>query len=347
MKAVVFRNKGDFGVEEVPKPACPKGGILVKVVSVGLCGSDVRTFYSGHFGVTPPFILGHEAVGVIEESDNERYPVGMHAAINPVVGLCRKCFFCLNGLENHCENKITLGTDIPGGYAQYTAIPRECCTDSSIVKVPEDFNLDLLPLAETVSSVYNAHDWADVGEGDTILIMGAGPLGNLHSAVAKARGAKKIIISEPSENRLEMAHRFKTTDVFNNPVKEPVEECVMRETDGHGVDKVIVACPVGPAQEQATHLVRPRGTVILFGGLPADKNRVAFDSNLIHYKEIRVIGSFAYASETFNKGVDLVVSGKLDASKFITHIMSIDDVHKGVEAIKSGEAIKVILKPFE
>ena len=346
MKAVVFRGPEDFGLEEVETPKCPKGGVLIKVEAVGLCGSDVRTFSSGHFAVTPPYILGHEAAGVICESDNENYPVGEKIVINPLVGLCGTCYFCTHGLKNHCENKITLGTNLPGGYAQYTALPEECCSDDTIVKIPSDFNVDLIPLAETTSSVYSVQEFARVKEGDDVVIMGAGPLGNLHSAIAKARGARKVIISEPNESRLEMAHRFKTTDVFNNPNKETLEDCVMRETDGHGADVVIVACPVGSAQEQATHLVKPRGTVVLFGGLPKDNCKVLFDSNLIHYKELNVVGGFAYAPEVFAKAVELIVNKKIDATQFVTHIMPLKDIKEGIKTIKTGEAIKVVLKPF-
>ena len=144
-----------------------------------------------------------------------------------------------------------------------------------------------------------------------------------------------------------MAHRFESTDVFNNPKEEPLEKCVERETNGYGADVVIVACPVGAAQEQATHLVKPRGTVVLFGGLPKDNCHVSFDSNLIHYKELNVVGGFAYAPDVFAKAVELIVDKKIDAAKFVTHIMPLKDIKEGIKAIKTGEAIKVVLKPWE
>lgn len=347
MKAVVFRGPNDFSVEEVETPKCPKNGVLVKVEAVGLCGSDVRTFSSGHKAVTPPYILGHEAAGVIEESDNPNYKKGEKITINPLVRTCGECDFCKAGLRNHCINKITLGTNLPGGYAQYTALPEDCCSDDTIVKIPEDFDIDLIPLAETTSSVYSTQDYANVKDGDTVVIVGAGPLGNLHSAIAKARGAEKVIISEASESRLEMAHRFDTTDVFVNPMKEDLLEVVMKETNNMGADVVITACPVGAVQEQATHLLKPRGTVLLFGGLAPDNCHVNFDSNLIHYKELKLVGGFAYNPSVFATAVDLIVSGKIDASKFVTHILPLDKVKEGIEDIKTGAAIKVVLKPFE
>lgn len=347
MEAVVFRGPNDFGLEEVETPKCPENGVLIKVEAVGLCGSDVRTFGCGHKDVKPPHVLGHEAAGEIVESKNKDYPVGERVVLNPLIKLCGECYFCKHDLKNHCSNKKVLGTELPGGYAQYVALPQECCTSDSIINVPAGYNLDLIPLAETTSSVYSTQEFANVKDGDTVVIIGAGPLGNLHSAIAKARGAKKVIISEPSESRLEMAHRFDTNDVFVNPTKEDLLEVVMKETDNIGADVVITACPVGAVQEQATHLLKPRGKVILFGGLPKDNCHVSFDSNLIHYQELVLYGGYAYGPEVFAKAVDLIVSGKIDASKFVTHILPLKDIKEGINDIKTGAAIKVVLKPWE
>lgn len=347
MEAVVFRGPNDFSLENVETPKCPEKGILIKVDAVGLCGSDIRTFSSGHKDVTPPHILGHEVAGEVAESDNPKYPVGEKVVLNPLIKLCGECYFCKNCLKNHCSNKKVLGTEMPGGYAQYVALPEECCTDDGIVKAPDGFNLDLIPLAETLSSVYSTQEFANVKEGYVVVVIGAGPLGNLHSAVAKARGAAKVIISEPSESRLEMAHRFDTTDDFVNPVAGDLHDFVMQETEGVGADVVITACPVGSVQVEATHLLKPRGKVILFGGLPKDNCHVAFDSNLIHYQELVLYGGYAYAPEVFAKAVELITTGAIDASKFVTHVIPLKDIKKGIELVKTGEAIKVVLKPWE
>lgn len=348
MKAIVFRGPNDFGIEEVETPKCPKGGVLIKVDAVGLCGSDVRTFGSGHYKVTPPYVIGHEVAGYIEESDNPEYQVGDKVVANPVI-VCNECFYCKNDLSNHCQDLTVIGTNIPGGYAQYVALPAKAATKQFLPKISPDANLDLAPLAETTSSVYSTHEFVGIGDGDTVVIIGAGPLGNLHAAMAKARGAKKVIISEASESRLEMSEeRFSDViDVFVNPTKEELKDVVMKETDGVGADVVITACPVPAVQESAIYLVRPRGKVLLFGGLPADNCHVPFDSNYIHYHEIVLYGGYAYSSDVFAKALDMIVTKKIDASKFVTHKLPLKDVKKGIEAIKTGEAIKVVLKPWE
>lgn len=345
MKAIVFKGPNNFDYEEVPTPKCPDNGILVKVESVGLCGSDVRTFGAGHNKVTPPFIIGHEAAGIVVQSKAKDFIEGDRVVVNPVIP-CKECSMCKKGLENHCKDIMFVGNNIPGAYAQYVAIPERGANKDIVIKVNEDANLDLMPLGETLSSVYSTQHYAGVNKGDTVVIIGAGPLGNLHSAVAKALGAKTVILSEMSEDRLEKAKRFKTTDIFVNPNKENLLDIIMKETGGDGADMVITACPVGVVQEQATHYVRPRGKVLLFGGLPKDKNVVGFDSNLIHYKEIALYGGYAYSSNVFKKCVGLIEDGTIDAAPFITDVLPLKDIKKGIELIKGGHTIKVILKPF-
>lgn len=345
MKAIVFRGPNDFSLEEVEKPKCNDEEILVKVEACGLCGSDIRTFASGHNKVTPPFIIGHEGVGMVEESKSKYFKPGDKVMINPGI-TCKKCFYCKKDIESQCENMIVVGTTIPGIYAQYISLPKEAANPTFVHKLPDDIDLDIMPVAEALASVYSTQDNVGVGDGDTVLIIGAGPLGNLHSAMAKARGAKKVIISEMHQNRLDMAKKFDTTDVFVNPGSEDLQKVIMEHTDGKGVDIAITACPVGEVQSEVTHLVRSRGKVLLFGGLPKDNCMVTFDSNLLHYKEIEVIGGFSYSSDCFKAALDYIVSKKVDAKKFVTHKLPLKDVKKGIELVKTGEAIKVILKPW-
>lgn len=346
MKAIVFKSPGEYSYDEVPYPELPKGGVIVKVISAGLCGSDVRTFASGHAKVTPPFIIGHELAGIIVESDNPNFKEGDKVLANPGV-TCGECDLCQDGMSNLCQDMIVIGTTIPGGYAQYLGLPERAAKTEYLHKLPDDADLDLYPIIETLASVYSTQDNIGLGEGDVVVIEGAGPLGNLHAENAKARGASKVIMSEPSQSRLDMARRFKSIDVFVNPLQEDLKEVVMKETNGKGADVVITACPVGEVQAEAIFLVRPRGTVLLFGGLPPDKRMVTFDANYIHYKEINVVGGYSYPPEFFKKSLDIVTSGQIDAEKFVTHRFPLKDLQKGIDAIKNGDAIKVILKPFE
>jgi len=348
MKAIVYKSPGNFDYEDVVTPKCPKNGVLIKVISVGLCGSDIRTFNSGHKKVKPPYVIGHEVAGIVEESDSEYYKKGQKVMLNPGI-TCGKCKFCLSdkNLANQCKNIVVPGMNFYGGYAQYMAVPEVGANPTFLHILPDDFNLDLAPLSETLASVYSTHDFINVTKDDIVLIIGAGPLGNLHSAMAKIRGAKKVILSEVNQPRLDKAKRFDFIDIFVNPTTESLEDIVNRETDGDGVDVAITACPVGAVQEEATHYVRPRGKILLFGGLPHDNCHVSFDSNLIHYKELQVCGGYSFSPESFKNALDLIVNGTIEAEKFVTHTIPLADIKKGIEMIRTGEAIKVVLKPWE
>lgn len=348
MKAIIFNGPNDFYYGDIETPECPENGVLIKVISVGLCGSDIRTFTSGHKKVKPPFVIGHEVAGIIEKSGSEYYKEGQKVMLNPGI-TCGKCSYCTSdkNIKNQCKNLIVPGMNFYGGYAQYMAVPAVGSTPEFLHILPDDFNLDLAPLSETLASVYSTHDFINVTKGDTVLVIGAGPLGNLHSAMAKLRGAKKVILSEVNQPRLDKAKRFDYIDVFVNPTKESLEEVVMRETNGDGVDVAITACPVGSAQEEATHYLRPRGKLLLFGGLPHDNCRVNFDSNLIHYKELQLCGGYSFDPASFKSALDLIVEGKIDASKFVTHTIPLKEIKHGIEMTRTGEAIKVILKPWE
>lgn len=348
MKAVIYNGPNDFEYGEIETPKCPKEGVLVKVISVGLCGSDIRTFTSGHNKVKPPYIIGHEVAGVVEESDVPYYKKGQKVMLNPGI-TCGECKFCTSekNLRNLCKNIVVPGMDFYGGYAQYMAVPKVGANPKFLHILPDDFNLDLAPLSETLASVFSTHEFINVTKGDIVLIMGAGPLGNLHSAMAKIRGAKKVILSEVNQPRLEKAKRFDFIDIFVNPTVDNLEDIVMKETDGDGVDVAITACPVGSAQEEATHYLRPRGKLLLFGGLPHDNCHVNFDSNLIHYKELQLCGGYSFSPESFKSALDLIIEGRIDAAKFVTHTIPLKDIKHGIEMTRTGEAIKVILKPWE
>ena len=348
MEAVIFRGPGNFDFGEIETPKCPRNGVLMKVISVGLCGSDIRTFESGHNKVKPPFVLGHEVAGVIEETDTDYFTVGQRVMLNPGI-ICGKCRFCRSdrNLSHLCENITVPGTTFFGGYAQYVAVPEVGANPTFLHVLPDYVDINLVPLAETLASVYSTHEFVNIHNGDTVLVVGAGPLGNLHSANAKLRGAKKIILSEMNQARLDQAKQFDYIDVFVNPTTDNLAEIIDRETNGDGVDVAITACPSGKAQEEATHLLRPRGKLLLFGGLPHNASRVPFDSNLIHYKELQIMGGFSYTPESFKKALDLIIEKKIPADRFVTHVLPLKEIKRGIEMTKTGEAIKVILKPWE
>lgn len=345
MKALVLEDKEKVVYKEVETPKCPKDGMILKIDAVGLCGSDVRTYSNGVKGLDFPFILGHENIGIITEIGEEvsdGYEIGERVIVNPVIP-CGKCYYCQKGLQNVCQTRLTYGHHLHGGFADYMLVPREGIEHGQIIKVPDGVKSEDMVVVELLSSAVNAQEFANVGLCDTVVIYGAGPLACLHSEVARLRGAKNIIIANRSQARLDKAKKFSGTKYVNTS-NEDLKAIVMDITNGLGADVVINSTPATKPIEEGVHLLRKQGKMVIFGGLPKDNPYIKLDGNLLHYSEIQVIGGFSTTTESFKKAFDIVAGGMINAN-LVTHILPLKDMEKGVKLLKSGEALKVVLKP--
>lgn len=345
MKALVLEGKEKFVYKDVALPQCPPDGLLIKIDSVGLCGSDVRTYFHGHHHITYPCILGHENAGTIVEigTDIKDYKVNDKIIVNPVLP-CGKCWYCQNGWQHMCSDRLTYGHHIQGGFAEYMAVPGIGLERGQIIKIPQDVSTDDIVVVELLSSVINSQEYANVTLGETVAIFGAGPIGCLHSEVARLRGAKKIIMIDINDKRLELSEKFSVTYTINSS-KVDLKKAIFNLTEGFGVDIVISATPVVETQAQGLDLLRKRGRLVLFGGVSAENPYTTLDSNKIHYNELAVLGSFAYGPNNFQKAFDLIVNKMINTNGFITHVLPLKDAEKGIKEIKAGNALKVVLKP--
>ncbi|MDR1613403.1 MAG: alcohol dehydrogenase catalytic domain-containing protein [Planctomycetota bacterium] len=346
MKAAVFIEPGRIEVRDVPLAPCGPDDIIVKIHACGICGSDVRNFRAGlrrnAQGITSQ-IMGHEFTGVVSETGANvtRYRIGDPVAAAPDVS-CGRCWYCRRGLANLCDYHRMLGVDWPGGFAEYAQLPAEVLERGMIHHVPDGLSLDDAAMSEPAASVIAAQENAGVGLGDTILILGDGPIGCLHLEVARARGASRVFMS--GALRLRAAEAF-GPDLLMDGRREDVVRKVREATGGLGVDFAVCANPVAATQEQGVQAVRKRGTVILFGGLPKDKPRTTLDSNRIHYGEIRVVGAFSYPAPIHLKALAAIRDGVITPSKYITLILPLDETVRGFAAAVAGEALKVLIKP--
>lgn len=345
MKALVLEGKEKIMYKEVDTPSCPEDGLLMKVDSVGLCGSDVRTYFHGHHHVTYPCILGHENAGTIIEVGNKvkGYKVGEKILVNPVLP-CGECWYCQKGWQHMCSNRLTYGHHIQGGFAQYMAVPGIGLEKGQIIKIPDGVSTDEIVIVELLSSIVNAQEYADVTLGETVAIFGTGPIGCLHSEIARLRGAKEIIMIDINEERLKLSKEFSGTKFYNSTKVDVVKE-ILDFTQGFGVDVAIIASPSVQAQAQGLDILRKRGRLVIFGGVSAENPFTTLDSNKIHYNEIAVLGSFAYGPNNFKKAFDIVANKMIHTEGFITHVLPLSKVEDGIAAVKSGDALKVVLKP--
>ena len=343
MQAALMYGPEDIRVEEIPKPPCPEDGLLLKVQSVGLCGSDLRNMMTDSRKGNYPHIYGHEIVGVVDEigSSEREYQVGERLNIYPA-DHCLRCEPCRSGHSESCGNQGNY-TERQGGFADYVVVTAEQISRDSVFRLPEGISADAASLSEPLSSVYACQENIDIRLGDSVVIIGAGPIGCFHTQLAKMRGAAQVIVVEINDRRLETTREF-GADALINSTKEDVIARVKELTNGRGADKVISANPSVEAQAQSIYLARDGGIVVFFGGVAKGK-LCTLDTNYVHYHNLWLYGHFGASSIQVQRAFELAISKDFPAEKFITHRLPLKDIQKGIDLSRSGEAIKVVLHP--
>lgn len=345
MKAAIYRSIEKIEICEVPKPICKNDGVVIKVEACAICGSDVRTYFKGTSYVHPNTIIGHEVVGTVEEvgSEVDGICLGERLAIGPIIP-CGECFYCRRGLQHLCQFEEDFGGKYPGGFAEYMYINSKAIKLGSVSKIPKNLSFNEGTLAEPLSSVIKAHELANTKLGDTVVVIGAGPVGCMHVEMARIRGAQKIIQTEVSSKRIEMSKRFGADVIINAITEEPIAR-IMKETDNFGANLVICASPSVEIARDALKMVCRGGTVLLFAGFPKDKPTVEIDGNLVHYNDICVLGTIGFTPRHFHMSIELISKRIIDPKKYITGILPLEKVAEGIEKVSRGEELKLVIVP--
>jgi L-iditol 2-dehydrogenase len=345
MKAIVYHNAGDLRIEDLPIPDNNSQEMLVKIDACAVCGTDLKSYKHGNPRIKPPSVIGHEFTGLIDKIGVKvrGFSVGERIVMATSVS-CGKCYYCRQGWNNLCLKIAPMGFHYPGGMAEYTVIPSLALENGHVIKVPTSVDANHASLAEPLSCAINAVDNCDLQKGNTVVVLGAGPMGLMNVCVARNLGASKIILSEVSDKRLQQASNF-NIDVLVNPQKENLEQIVKTHTNNLGADIVIVTAPAIPPQEMAINLVRKRGTVCLFSSLPVGNEKISLNSRIVHYGEIRLVGTSDSAPRHVQQAVDLIHNGKIPAQKLVSHILKLGEFEKAFKFMESGEALRVVLKP--
>jgi len=346
MKAVVVRAPMEFGVEEVPVPEVADEGLLLKVIACGLCGSDLRTLRSGHHRVTLPWIIGHEISGEVVERGARyegQWKVGDRLAVGPVV-YCGYCDFCINGQYEFCENYREITQAWPGGFAEYVAIPPEALRLGTIHRIPEGLDPAYAAISEPISSCVNAQARGQVGLGDTVVIIGSGPVGCIHTSLARARGADRIIVADIVDERLRMVESFGPDATINAAQADLVAE-VRRLTNGKGAEVIITATPAPAAVVQAVEMAKKAGRILVFGGLPKNDSRPSVDMNVVHYNALHLIGTTTFAPRHQHIALQLLASGRVPGDRLVTHRFPLVEFEKGATMALEGKTLKAVFLP--
>ena len=343
MKAIRFYDQGDIRLEDVGVPKVEAGGLLVRVQACAICGTDLKMYLSGNPRVKPPQIIGHEFVGEVVEVAQavEGFSVGDRVTMATSIS-CGRCRACRAGYTNRCDHLTPVSYDYPGAFAEYLAIPAAGVKGGNTVKVPENVG-DLAALAEPISCAINAQLLAGVKMADTVVVVGCGPLGAIHTQVARAHGATRIIVTESAADRLKLAEQLNVDEIIDAASTDAVAE-VMKLTAGLGADVVIVTAPVAAAQEQALSMARKGGMINLFASLPKGRSELTIDSRLIHYRELFISGASDSSPYHVELAVKLLAQG-LISEKIVTHRLPIEKFLEGIMLMKEGKGLKVLIQP--
>jgi len=346
MKAALFQGPGDLHVIDVDSPSAAPDELKIRVESCATCGTDAKIFGHGHPRLNPPQIIGHEIAGEIIEvgKDTSGYSVGDRVQIIAAVP-CEECWACKAGKQGICINQTSMGYQYPGGFAEEMIVPAAVLKANGVNIIPGDLSFDEASVTEPLACALNAQRLIHVGDGDTVLVMGAGPIGCLHVRLARALGATKVMLADVNGGRLHLSADVVKPDRAIDMSSEDLAAIVLEETDGIGPSVIITAAPAGVAQEQAIAMAAPGGRVSFFGGLPKDKPLITVDSNVVHYKELILAGANGSSPAQNAEALALIASGKVPVADLITHRLPLAQVEDAIHAVTSGEAIKVVIKP--
>lgn len=346
MKAAVVHKKNDLRLEDYPIPEVPVGSIRVQVKACAICGTDLRIYRKGDYRASYPVVPGHEIAGVVEAVAKgvKGVKVGDRVCVAPGHG-CGLCRMCRSGYPNVCTSPFpSLGYKVNGGFEEYFAVPENIFRLGFVNPIPDALSFQQASMSEIIACCINAQENAAVRPGDVVLVMGCGPAGIIHAHLAKMNGAAKVLVTQRSAARLQMAtSKFDIIDRAIASSDEDLTAAVMDETNGEGADVVFVCAPSRQAQEQATELIGPRGRINFFGGLPKDDNIVRIDSNRLHYKEFFISGASSSLPRNNIKALELLASKSIDPDKLITHTFGIDDIHHGFDVCENRQGIKVVI----
>lgn len=342
MKAGVLKNVNDVSYMTVADPVLLPGDMLIRVKAATVCGTDIRILRGRKTaGIRYPSILGHEFAGIVADNGGHRqFHAGQAVCVCPQFA-CGHCDSCIRSAENLCRNMTAIGYEIDGAFAEYVRIPAAGVVSGNVFTMPEDLSFEKAALAEPLACVMNGQERVGIHPGDTVAILGAGPIGILHVKLARLSGAQTIVVSEPNPLRRAAALRA-GADVAVDPNSEDLLAKVRSASGGLGADVAIVAIGVPALADDALRLVHHRGRVSLFAGFTKDV-KAEIDVNAIHYNELMVTGAFGLSRLLFERALKMIAGGHLETGSLLTHRFGLADIAMALTTAEVGSAIKVAI----
>jgi L-iditol 2-dehydrogenase len=339
MRAAVYYNNSDVRVEERPVPPISAGEMLVKVLASGICGSDVMEWYRIR---KAPLVLGHEIAGVIADVGEGvmRYKPGDRVFVSHHIP-CNTCHYCLRGYHTACETLHTTNYD-PGGFSEYIRIPR-LNVDRGVFLLPGDVSYDAGVFVEPLACVVRGQRVAGLQPGQTVLILGSGISGMLHLLLARSLGAGRILATDISAFRLDMARQFGADGVFD--AREDIPARLLEINDGRLADLVIVCTGALSAFRQALQSVDRGGTILCFATTEPGVD-LAVPLNEFWRNEIKLVPSYGNSPLDATVAIELIRSGRVPVERMITHRLPLEQAGMGFRLVaEGGDSMKVVIEP--
>lgn len=340
MKGVAKLEKGvgNVGLIDVPVPEVLAGHVLIEVKAAGVCGTDLH-IYHDEYPSLPPVIMGHELAGVVAEIGKgvSRCKTGDRVTSETFFSVCGKCMYCRDGAPNLCASRKSIGSGVHGAFASYVLVP-----ESNIHILPDTVDERSGAMTEPLACCVHALERTKVEAGQTVIVAGQGAIGLLMVQVAKASGAKVIVLgTDADESKLEVTRQLGASTVLNVQ-RDDVDKTVKELTNGYGAD-AIFECSGAPRSAQNCLTLVRRGGVFAQVGLFG--RSVDWDLDTVCYKELTVTGSFATVPSSWRKALSLLEAGLVRTDLLVSHLFPVTDWNEAFNLFERGEGMKVMFVP--
>ena len=337
----MLHGPADLRIDDVPIPTLPPGGLIVQPAYAGICGSDVRTWRHGSPRLAGPQVMGHEFAGVVVASDTGEVPIGTPVAVCPGAP-CGACRACATGRANLCPRRRVLGYDLPGGMAERVAIPADWVRTGGVVTLDPERPIELGALVEPLHTVLNGQDQAHIAASDTVLVLGLGPIGVLHVASARSRGATRVVGVDPDEGRVAAARRI-LGPLDIELMDAGWQDRVRARVDGERFDVLVVAVGSREALASAVELTESGGRVLAFAGMAPGSQKFELDMNVMHYRQLSIVGAFGGSPSHFRRAAAWLGASTFDVVAYTPLRFDLHDALAAFASVERGDGLKTLL----
>ncbi len=326
----------DLRLEQMPRPQCPPGGLLLRVLACGICHSDIKMWRQGHKELSLPRVLGHEIVArVVEAAPGVKgFEPGDLVQVFPGLA-CGRCPECRQGRHQRCPQVKVMGFSFDGGLARYLALPAAALELGGVSRLPVGLSPPVATLAEPLACALNALEAAGLEAGQALAVFGAGVMGRLLALAAREMGAARVTL-------LELApERCRDLEVPVLDISGGFHASALRRRLGGSVDVVVPACPDPRALEWGLELLRPGGRLVLFSGLPGSPQ---LDLNQLHYRELSLVGAYGCNAGQNRQALKMLARRAKEVEALIGARLPLAQVARALELAAAGRGLKVVLE---